>query len=330
MTSRSLHKVVASLALSCGLGACAIHPLPENMTGDNTVRIVRHIRCEARQAAVDTAIYYLQQHAKREGHEGKYDRVVDVYTLRRALATAKPTKRIDALLHTGIVYAFALQGTENNNAAFSADFVKPILHGTQSLNVAAGNIMVRDNIRAFTVSDNFMLYINDTDFDRRCLGEERGPYIEYPITGRIGVDEMVRTFISLAVTGDLTNLADPTKSPGTPAGAPAMCDTLTFTTTVSAGATPKIVLSPFGSKAQLMDASLALGASRVDKHQVIVGLGIPKQTPVPPVHGAVVSSVISAAPKARGSGEAIAAQAVAQQIIRFQLPTPLVGGVFAQ
>src|SRR4051812_38951327 len=48
--------VMALLTLS---SACAIHPLPQDVTGNNTARIVRKIRCEARDSIQRKTILYL-------------------------------------------------------------------------------------------------------------------------------------------------------------------------------------------------------------------------------------------------------------------------------
>ena len=54
--SRHLYRFFA-LAFSCGFisSGCAIHPLPENVTGVSTTHIVHRIRCEARDAVLDAA-----------------------------------------------------------------------------------------------------------------------------------------------------------------------------------------------------------------------------------------------------------------------------------
>ena len=44
----------------CGLAACAIHPVPEDVTGVSTYQIVRQIRCEARDVVKKTVIGYLK------------------------------------------------------------------------------------------------------------------------------------------------------------------------------------------------------------------------------------------------------------------------------
>ena len=42
----------------CGFEGCAIHPLPENVTGVRTPQIVQRNRCEARDALRHIADYF--------------------------------------------------------------------------------------------------------------------------------------------------------------------------------------------------------------------------------------------------------------------------------
>src|SRR5260370_42701367 len=52
-------RVFAALAASALMSGCAIHPLPEDVTGVSTYHIVRQIRCEARDAIRKTIIVWL-------------------------------------------------------------------------------------------------------------------------------------------------------------------------------------------------------------------------------------------------------------------------------
>jgi hypothetical protein len=308
----------ALLALSFGLGACSIHPLPENVTGNNTSAIVRKIRCEARDAVIQTALRYLE----REGFE--YDESgLRALNLKKLPFKKRVQDNLKLFAQTGIVYSFTLQGTESGGLSTTADIVKPLTHGTGTLTPTLSNTLSRDNIRAFTISDNFRSLVQDVK-DSYCNFDPPGPNYEYPITGRIGIDEMIKTFISLTLFGDLGGPQDVTKiGPPKALGPPTMVDTITFITTLSAGFTPKMVLSPVGKSWQLMDATFPLSAARTDKHAVIVGLALPAaQTSQPHAMNALTSLYITTSPNS--SGEAVAAQAVAQQILRFQLPTPLI------
>src|SRR5690242_8456368 len=102
------------LLTSFMLGACAIHPLPENVTGVKTETIVHKIRCEARDAVIQARIDYLHH---------LFPEVVDLATLRQRLSAGVPvsvSSNLDYFNHTGIVYSFSLDGTESSGASFSA------------------------------------------------------------------------------------------------------------------------------------------------------------------------------------------------------------------
>ena len=103
-----------------------------------------------------------------------------------------------------------------------------------------------------------------------CDGQIVEANYVYPIAGKIGVDETVKTFFELTV---LANLSGAKAKPGQ-VDTPTMTDDLKFTTTVDLSGTPKVVFSPVGSAFQLADASLTGLAKRSDVHEVTVGLAI--------------------------------------------------------
>src|ERR1700755_1171841 len=55
----------AVVCLSLIAAGCAIHPLPEDVTGVPTYYIVRQIRCETRSAVIDTALNGLINYGTR-------------------------------------------------------------------------------------------------------------------------------------------------------------------------------------------------------------------------------------------------------------------------
>jgi hypothetical protein len=284
-----------AIALSCVLAGCAIHPLPENVTGLKTPHIVHHVRCEARDVllnAIDTS----------------------------------PPDDAEALKQIGIVYSFSLQGTETDGFSPSATFIAPIVNGAWSVNAQAGDTLTRSNVRAFTIVDNYKL-LKDMHPDG-CKAMPKGPNYQYPITGSIGIEEMIKTFVTLA---SYTRFGTAAEAPN---GPPTMVDTISFTTLLSAGVTPTLTLAPVNSG--LTGSTLGLNLSRSDIHQVIVGLALPAAIVSPSqagprvVHGA---PMVSSQPRAAmlvsavarpNSAEQVALEAVNNQIIRFQLPRPLI------
>jgi hypothetical protein len=306
----SVSSRVALLLIVLGLGGCSFHPLPEDVTGVDTSHIVRKIRCEARDAVIRKALAYLQY----EGYQFDEHRL---QTLNFNSLREPARSTLAYFSQTGIVLSFTLDMTESDGLSLQGNLIKPLSHGTFTLSPSAGDSVSRDNIRAFTVTDNFSDLVKKVD-DSYCDFTLPGPNFQYPIVGKIGIDEIIDTFVDMTLFNDLGGKNDVATS--AKRGPPTMADTITFTTTISGGLTPMVTLSPVGTSFQLMNASLAATAMRVDKHQVILGLGLPSAPQF--TKTGFTAAFISAAPKQ--SGEAAAVQAVAQQIIRFESTKPLI------
>jgi hypothetical protein len=287
---KQLSAAAAALSLSLFSG-CAIHPLPEDFSGVDTVTIVRQIRCETREAVKDELIAWLELLAEDHPYQ-KGDpiarRLLALYaqdpdqisnfgpTLFPGPQYQQVRNLITTFGNTGIAYNFELTMTENNNLSGGADFLKPLYSGSFKLGVGAGAMRERKNDRTFTITDTFASLVQKVNTPVRghhyCDGQLRYANYVYPITGRIGVNELVRTFIRLTLFNNLAAAADKA-TPAKP-GAPTMADKLTFTTTLNASANPSVTFTPAGTKFQIMDANLMAGVMRSDVHQVTVGLAL--------------------------------------------------------
>ena len=104
-----------------------------------------------------------------------------------------------------------------------------------------------------------------------CEGKVVGPNYIYPIAGRIGIDKVIADFIDLTL---FANLGGSDATPGVGGSPPTMADKLTFTTIVTASATPAITFTPVTDAFQLANASATGLADRTDMHQVTVGVAI--------------------------------------------------------
>jgi hypothetical protein len=319
-----------AIAFSCGvasgvLGACSIHPLPKDVTGYETPTIVRKIRCEAQGAIRKAALEILHKNGRHQEFADENSLVFDPKSL-----TRWERDSLADLARIGIVYDFSLEGVETGSLTFNADIIKPLTNGTETYSPSLSDTLKRDNTRTFTVSDSFTTLLNlGKKNPRHCEFLASGPNYQYPIAGRIGIDEMILTFVRLAISGDLVAQEDPTKITTddilSPAGPPTMVDNLIFTTTVSAGLTPKIVLSPVGAALQLEDATLVGSISRVDTHMVTIGLALGKSPSMSP--GAVASLLspntralfFTQSIKDPNSGEALAGQAIVQRFFQRDL-----------
>ena len=318
--------------VSCFLGGCSIHPIPKDVTGYGTATIVRKIRCEARDAIRKVVLEILH----KKGHHPEIQEITDDFSLRQVSLDSWQQTALADVLKIGIVYDFQLTGDETDGLVFSGDIIWPLKNGMASLSPSFTNSTERKNVRAFTVSDSFasLWDLGRKKDQHHCqfgTFASTGPNYEYPIAGRIGLDEMVQTFVRLSVSGDLVAPEDPSNPDNkfsiNPSGTPTLVDTLTFTTTVKAGLQPSVTLTPAAPQVQLMDTSLNGTVSRIDTHQVIIGMAVGQSTThltpaalVASLTPKTTSLFFTSNPKNRGvSGEALAAQAVTQYYIRRDL-----------
>jgi len=204
--------------LGCAIGAilcgCSIHPLPEDFAGLPTANIVHKIRCEAKTAILT--------------HLGKNDDYAN----------------------GGIGYDFSFTMTENNNIGAGASFEFPFLSkfGTFSTDIAAGRDRKRETERKFIIAETF----EELERLPACFGNDRENRT-YPITGRIGLDEVVRTYFALDRDG--TELRS-------------FSDQVAFTTTIGGSIKPRVELNPLAGQLRLTETSGSLVANRTDVHKV--------------------------------------------------------------
>jgi hypothetical protein len=309
----SAFRMVLPVALSFALGACAIHPLPQDVTGVKTSQIVHRNRCEAR-----AAVFRIEDWLHKKN-------------------TPNAKRALQVLPKIGIALSYSLDMTEMDTLTASSNLEELVTRGTFSANPGAADALTRDNHRTFTVADNYRTLGQMVD----CNTEAVGPNYQYPIVGKIGIAETIETFLTMALHEDLNGVVDdeagklPTDPNKFTAASPTMVETLTFTTKISAGVTPQVMLTPLLSSSQLKlnSASLAFGWSRQDVHEVIIGLGMPtvitaegdtrRPYSVAFTHGLAARArtpllIDAAIPAEAGpnSGVALAVEAANNQIIR--------------
>jgi len=266
-----------SVALIILLGGCAIHPQPRDVTGVSTYEIVQQIRCETREAVISSALDYLTKGdvdpaSREEGLRLKAEYAANpdsIAKLNPMLFKGEVRKILSVFWTTGVAYNFKLDMTEVNNLGGELDFIRALSKGVFGLILRGGFDRTRQNVRTFTVTDNFGELVQRPT---RCDGRLVGPNYVYPITGRIGVDEVVHAFVFLTLFG---NLGGDSGAPGAiPKGPPTLADALQFTTTISGSANPRVDFAPIGRTLSVSHADLNVAARRTDKHQVIVGLAL--------------------------------------------------------
>lgn len=305
----------AVLSLSICLASCAIHPLPEDVSGVSTYHIVRQIRCETREAIIDSAIGWLSNdennlEAQKIGLEFK-NGTRPIETFHYNLFKGEVKSILKLFFDTGIAYNYNLQMTETNGLGTRIDLLRSFTNGKGTLGFGGNFDRQRQNLRTFTVTDTFSQLIRDIPknyCDNQIVQEN---YV-YPITGKIGMDRVVHDFINLTLFGHLSGSGNK--------GPPTLVDALTFTTTVTASATPKVVFSPVGNTLSVLDASLSGTVTRQDVHKVTVGLAIPEASvsQLGPLQTSLFHPLLTAS---GGRSEQAAAEAV-NQVLTLQIFQP--------
>jgi hypothetical protein len=265
------------------VGGCAIQPLPEDYTHVPTYTIARQIRCETRQAAIDSIINYLTEdpHVDSTSRDlgddlkRKYNHNHDAIAAFDTATLSGEAKQIVGLIYDiGIAYNFDLTSLETNNIDPAVNLIRPMpTNSLLSASLGGTFDRSRQSERLFTITDSVkdLLQKVREDYCTTALVEEN---IVYPITGRVGVGKVLRDFLELTLFANLTGQAKDAKTVVAITGPPTFVTQLLFTTTIGAGATPKIVFSPVGRNVEVGDASVGFTVSRKDTHQLTVGLSL--------------------------------------------------------
>lgn len=252
------------------LAGCSIAPLQQTVTGVRTEDLVNYIRCETRFAVQDKALDLMTE------EEAPSAVLAELRELRRhgkpwrsntrASLNAVERPIYDKYIDTGIALDFSFDITEANGVSGLADPVRLITNGTAGIGLSAGADYKRQNTRRFVVSDTAGVLIHNKNLN--CAPDYRASNYAYPISGSIGMRELISTFFELNQTKEL-GIVEKDK-PTT-----VFVDTLIFTTTLSGSVSPHVILSPVANNWGVAGpASIAAGASRIDKHQLIIGLSL--------------------------------------------------------
>ena len=199
-------KSIAFLGAALLLDGCALHPLPDDVTGRSTFQIVQKIRCEARAALNEISADVLQNNSKQaytnalaqEVREGNV-KVTDVFDLTKGYA-----RRVDPEVYpyfstfalSALALGFEFNITETNNAQADSNFLETFSRGVFKLNAKVGSKYDRNNTRKFDVGETFLEVYELLDEECRKYPDGTKNYV-YPITGNIGLKEAIETFINL-------------------------------------------------------------------------------------------------------------------------------------
>ena len=264
------------LTITVFLSGCSIHPLPEDVTADTTITIIQKIRCEAREALDEISQYVLRKYG--DHHTIKVaDKILNneitVYEafdnpIYRSKIHPSAAYFFQVLTLTGVALDFDFTMNSGDNGMADLNFRLPFTTGEFTLGLKAGKNLNRENKRTIELRSTFyelhneeFYYLRGTKVPVHDCREiaARTAHFVYPITGRIGLFEVFRTFVDL--------YDQPALRPGS------HTEKLTFTTDLTASATPKITLAPISaSRFRLSEATGTFTGTRKDEHQVQIVL----------------------------------------------------------
>jgi hypothetical protein len=269
-----------ALAIAALSGGCSIHPVQQQVTGLPTPELVRYIRCETRLAIQDKAIALLRQEiaeATRTDPVAVTSPTIQYLELHRgdiwpaslrSQMNAHERFVYDKYIITGIAYDFTFDITEDNMGAGLADPIRLITNGTYGVGLSASGDYKRQNVRHFIVSETAATLLLPQNAQQQliCPTEYRPSSYTYPISGNIGIKELISTFFDLNESRSLTTDKDTST---------VFADTLTFTTTLMGSVSPHVIVAPVGNAWGLASpASVTGSASRIDVHKLIIGLSL--------------------------------------------------------
>jgi hypothetical protein len=259
-------RIILASCSALGMAGCAIHPLPDDVTRLATRQIVHHIRCEARASIRQAIIDYLRKAKQTDFMERLETGQLPLDELDHHLneLPAKVQANIVKYERAAISYDFNFNITEQNTIGAEVDFVNVLSHGTFSMPAKGMSDLQRQTTRIFRVNDTFAELINFAH--GRCTEDGSPENFIYPVSGRIGLGEMVETFVDLNEFQHLTGAKDTV---------PTIADTFNFQTTISGSVTPQVTLTPLNRLFNVSGASLGVSALRRDIHTVIVAMSLP-------------------------------------------------------
>lgn len=290
---KSIKKLaVAVLGASLGLAGCSLRPLPSDVTREKTSDIVLKIWCETRRAIDELTIQALRE------NRGNFDRYLDdeiadrleiplldprvdydesyfpqfVFNQHehRLSPDAKLILGLFSLTAIGFDYRFFI--TENDSKSANISLVDPfrMIGASANFSLAAGGSLnkQRSTERRFAVVSTYLEIQREhalTPFNcfQRFARAGTQRRLLYPITGTIGVKEVMDTFSRLYGFG-LGGRRD---------GPQRFTDKLVFTTTLDASIKPSLSVTALPMQGlRLASADATLRGARSDVHEVTISL----------------------------------------------------------
>lgn len=256
---------IAAAGFSVLLGGCAVRPLPEDVAGLSSYAISQQIRCEARDAIRDFAVRTISINNPGVAARLRTDPRLFIGYNWTGL-DPETTRVLRRYANASVAYDFTFDITETNTENAGLSLVDPVTRGTIKVELGAGNVRQRQNIQNFKVADTFDHLATEMP-ERYCAEARLGSNLQYPISGSVGMAKAIGHFLDMNQSG---NLVGSSLNPNVPSTS----ETIVFTTTISGGLDPKVVLAAVGSAPQITEAGFSASSSRVDKHRLVLAFAL--------------------------------------------------------
>lgn len=192
----------------------------------------------------------------------------------------KAYKDLIAFEGNNAVFQFVFTITENNNASSEGTITWPITLGSITLGYDIGDTRQRKSDRQVRVVSSFQDLMS-IDCRGMEVAEERRIPRMYPITGEIGLAEVIQDYMRVTeIKGQKFQLGGNNDS---------YRDKIIFTTTVNGSINPGIELTK--RMGQLIEASADIGADRTDAHEVTILLTPFGKTPGGSAPGIIIEEM---------------------------------------
>ncbi|MER2251507.1 hypothetical protein ABS772_16445 [Methylorubrum podarium] len=250
---------------------CAIIPFTENAAGVNSQQISEKIKCETRTALKRIVLDVIRD-PRSDGAKSNASAANDIekddsilknknYFRRLSRDTRAALEKYDG---AAIGFDFTFTMTENNSLQGNLNLLSTLGRGTDGLNFGASNTRERKNIENFRITKILSDFFQP---NLRCDNYHGASNYIYPISGEIGIYEILKRFFDLNEGGDLgISSTDKTSL---------YAVTVTFTTSFTGSVNPKITIIPIGKAYGIPDAGITAAATRSDIHTVIIALSLP-------------------------------------------------------
>lgn len=260
----------AMWGIAISTAACAIRPDVKQYAKIDTYAIIRHVRCELRDAVRSVAKRSIERINKTEANKLDSDEDYVGFDFRKL---GNPIESIfTPYANTIIGSEFTFDITEHNNASADVDILHSFTRGALGLGAGVGKRLSRNSVEKSKSIDVFERLATHASMSDENYCRYQGatlpvnPNFAYPITGKLDLEPVVTKFFDYNQSANLG---------GTGNSRSDFSITLKFTTTIDSDISASARFPPRGVRWQVSAFDATADASRADVHMLSIAFSIP-------------------------------------------------------